>query len=86
MKRRERITEQWSAVLTPAEEYEELGGDYYNYQRQQIIVVRIVLGKNRITFGWLAVCDEQFDDKITTMKAAAEERASSLNAVEVRNA
>jgi len=72
-------------------------GEYYDYDRSgrhrrvkvdhialvsHMVAVRLYFnGRERMTYGTLSISDCDFDDKITTMKAEAEDKASSLDAV-----
>lgn len=62
----------WEVLITPVR-------NYYGSDKLKVCLCR--KGSNHIVFCELAIGDEDFDEQITTMKAEAEERAGSLNAV-----
>jgi hypothetical protein len=78
----------WDVIVVPAMKQSY---DNYYYDRAyhrgndpipETIAVRLTLnGKPQMTFGTLKITDNEFDDKVTTMKAEAQERAAALNAV-----
>lgn len=76
----------WDVVINPATKqtfdgyYDE--GYRRTEQRTDLIAVRLTLdGKPHLTFETLDIADPEFEDKVTTAKAAAQERAAALNAV-----
>lgn len=74
----------WTVVVCQATKLERDYGDYQPKKRKvdNEVAVRICKdGKPRVTFGVLHITDKDFEDRITTMKAAALERAAALEAV-----
>lgn len=62
--------------------------DFYDDQKYTTkkiadkVAVRLTYNSlDRMTFGIVSITDEEFEDKITTLQAAAQDRASALNAV-----
>lgn len=75
----------WDVVISPATKWRE---DYFYTSRGVFsfvdgeVAVRIVFdGDPKMTFGTVKIADVDFEDKITTLKAEAQERAAALNAV-----
>lgn len=82
----------WTVQIAPAQAYrtrERLNPyDMYRNDEYKLIpiqgrvAVRLCLkGKSQMTFGTVEINDDEFDDKITTLKAAAEEKCGTLNAI-----
>lgn len=80
----------WTVRVSPATR----GKEHMNYStgrtewrmtpvEGEVAVMLLLHGVKKMTYGTLKITSHDFEDKITTMKAEAENKASALNAVEV---
>lgn len=77
----------WGVIVSPAtkQTYEGFYDIGYKNDTKFVegkVAVRLTLdGQDRLTYGVVMIKDNDFEDKITSMKAEAMEKASALNAV-----